>query len=120
MMQQIIEMDEAIDKHPFARAFLEGEHEVSVALIGGTGKAKITSPSKVKVSNGQSFLTIVWTSSNYDYMIVNGKKYMNQTPGEKSTFTFPVADVTKPFKVIADTTAMGNPHEIEYTIGILY
>lgn len=30
MMQQIIEMDEAIDKHPFARAFLEGEHEVSL------------------------------------------------------------------------------------------
>lgn len=101
-------------------ALPEGEHEVSVALTGGTGKAKITSPSKVKVSNGHSFLTIVWTSSNYDYMIVNGKKYMNQTPGEKSTFTFPVADVTKPFKVIADTTAMGNPHEIEYTIGILY
>lgn len=53
-------------------------------------------------------------------MIVDGVKYLNKTPGQKSTFTFAVADVTKPFKVVADTTAMGNPHEIEYTIGLLF
>lgn len=98
----------------------DGEHEVDVALYGGTGKAKINSPAEIKVSNGKTILTVVWSSSNYDYMIVDGNKYLNQTPGEKSTFTFPVADETKPIKVIADTTAMGTPHEIEYTIGILY
>lgn len=97
-----------------------GQYDVDVLLTGGSGKAKIMSPSSMKITNDAAFLTVVWTSSSYDYMIVGGKKYLNQTPGEKSTFTFPVADMTKPFAVIADTTAMGTPHEIEYIIGILY
>ena len=97
----------------------DGEHQVNIFLDGGSGKAVITS-AMVKVSGTENLLTVIWSSSNYDYMIVDGQKYLNQTPGKKSTFTFPVADVTKPFNVIADTTAMGNPHEIEYTIGIIY
>lgn len=100
--------------------FPEGEHQVRVILDGGSGRAGIVNPACLKVSEKKSFLKVQWTSSNYDYMIVNGVKYMNQTPGEKSTFTFEIPDMTKPVKVIADTTAMGNPHEIEYTIGLLY
>ncbi len=98
----------------------EGDHEVAVLLSGGTGKVRINSPARVKVSDGVAMMTVVWTSSNYDYMIVDGVKYLNQTPGSKSTFTFPVSDTSKPLDVIANTTAMGNPHEIEYTIGIIY
>lgn len=98
----------------------EGDHEVAVLLSGGTGKVRISSPAQVKVADGVAMLTVVWTSSNYDYMIVDGVKYLNQNPGSKSTFTFPVTDMAKPLDVIANTTAMGNPHEIEYTIGIIY
>ncbi|MCI5829102.1 MAG: hypothetical protein UHY90_11085 [Treponema sp.] len=98
----------------------DGQHDAGVVLLGGTGKARIESPALLEVAGGKNILTVVWTSSNYDYMIVDGVKYLNKTPGQKSTFTFAVADVTKPFKVVADTTAMGNPHEIEYTIGLLF
>ncbi len=98
----------------------DGEHQVKIILSGGSGRAKIETPATIKVSGGKTRLTVVWTSSNYDYMIVEGEKYLNSTPESKSSFTFPVTDMTKPLKVTASTTAMGTPHEIEYTIGILY
>lgn len=98
----------------------DGNHEVNVFLNGGTGRADIKSPALLTVKNGKSKLKLVWTSKNFDYMIAGGKKYLNETPGEDSTFEIPVEDMTKPVAVIADTTAMGTPHEIEYKIGILY
>ena len=33
-----------------------------------------------------------------------------------STFEIPVAALDQELSVIADTTAMGNPHEVEYTL----
>ena len=61
--------------------------------------------------------TIRWSSSNYDYMKVGGVRYdyVNE-PGEKSTFVIPVASFDVPMDVIADTVAMSEPHEIEYTL----
>ncbi len=48
-------------------------------------------------------------------MIVNGKKYLNK--GKKnSVFKIPVADLDEKLDVVADTTAMSKPHEIEYTL----
>lgn len=60
--------------------------------------------------------TIVWNSKNYDYMLVNGNKILNQNNGGKSTFTFEFEKLDEPFTVIADTVAMSVPHEIEYTL----
>ena len=42
----------------------------------------------------------------YDYMIVGGKKYMNENAGGKSTFTVQIPDGAKKVEVTADTTAM--------------
>ena len=48
-------------------------------------------------------------------MIVNGKKYLNK--GKKnSVFKIPVAVLDEKLDVVADTTAMSKPHEIEYTL----
>lgn len=98
----------------------DGNYEVNVFLDGGTGRAGIKSPALLTVQNGKTEMKLEWTSRNYDYMLVDGKKYLNQTEGADSTFVIPVDDMTKPFTVKADTTAMGTAHEIEYTIGILY
>ena len=36
---------------------------------------------------GKAYVQLVWSSSNYDYMIVNDVRYDNETPGSNSTFT---------------------------------
>ncbi|MCD7766264.1 MAG: hypothetical protein LUH53_07105, partial [Lachnospiraceae bacterium] len=52
-----------------------------------------------------------------DYMIVDGEKYLNQSEEDaNSSFTIPVSDLDADITVIADTLAMGTPHEIEYVV----
>ncbi|MBR0421912.1 MAG: hypothetical protein IJI85_04970 [Clostridia bacterium] len=94
----------------------DGTYTVAVTLTGGTGKAKIASPVQLVVKDGQMSAILVWSSSNYDYMKVNGVRYDAVIEEGHSTFTVPVASLEEPLPVMADTVAMSTPHEIEYTI----
>lgn len=94
----------------------DGEYTVEVTLEGGSGKATVDSPAKVTVTDGVAYATIVWSSTHYDYMIVNGEKYLNENEGGNSTFTFPIDGIPCEMDVIGDTTAMSTPHEIDYTL----
>jgi hypothetical protein len=89
---------------------------MQVELSGGTGKATIDSPCEVTVKNGQATAVIQWSSPHYDYMIVDGEKYLPVNEDGNSVFEIPVPYFDKPVTVIADTTAMSEPHEIEYTL----
>ena len=60
--------------------------------------------------------TLVWSSPNYDYMIVDGEKYLPTNTEGNSTFEIPVAALDTALTVTADTVAMSTPHEIEYTL----
>ena len=94
----------------------DGEYTVEVTLEGGSGRAKIQSPAKLTVENGNAFAEIIWGSSNYDYMTVNGERFdMINTEGN-SAFKIPVAGFDCKIPVTADTTAMSTPYEIEYTL----
>ena len=53
----------------------DGDYAASVSLTGGSGKAYIQSPCSVSVEGGKAVADIIWSSSNYDYMIVGGKTY---------------------------------------------
>ena len=99
-----------------AQALADGTYTVAVTLAGGTGKAKIASPVQLVVKDGQMSAILVWSSSNYDYMKVNGVRYDAVIEEGHSTFTVPVASLEEPLPVVADTVAMSTPHEIEYTI----
>ena len=99
-----------------AKALADGTYTVAVTLAGGTGKAKIASPVQLVVKDGQMSAILVWSSSNYDYMKVNGVRYDAVIEEGHSTFTVPVASLEEPLPVVADTVAMSTPHEIEYTI----
>lgn len=94
----------------------DGEYTVEAVLSGGTGKAKLLNPTALTVSEGKITATIVWSSSNYDYMIVNGDQYLPITTEGGSTFQIPVESLGVEIPVTADTVAMGTPHEIAYTI----
>lgn len=95
----------------------DGVYLVEASVEGGSGKAKIDSPAKMTMTDGKAVATVVWSSSNYDYMIVGEEKLEPvNAEGENSTFEMPVAGFDFKLAAIADTTAMGTPHEIEYTI----
>ncbi|MBQ6314688.1 MAG: hypothetical protein IJI11_03690 [Mogibacterium sp.] len=94
----------------------DGEHSAEVTLEGGSGKATITSPAVIKVSGDSYTAVIEWSSPHYDYMLVDGEKYLPVNEDGNSVFEIPVMYFDKPMPVIADTTAMSQPHEIEYTL----
>ena len=94
----------------------DGMYSVNVELQGGSGRATVDSVATVTVTDGQAMATIVWSSTYYDYMIVDDEKYLNENEGGNSTFTFPITGVPCEMEVIGDTTAMSTPHEIEYTL----
>ena len=95
----------------------DGEYAIDVSMTGGSGKASIQSPALLTVTDGTAYISITWSSSNYDYMVVDNRKYENESAKDaNSHFTIPVLDLTKELTVRADTLAMGTPHEIEYTL----
>lgn len=98
-------------------ALADGEYTAKATLSGGSGKATIDPKAKLSVKDGKIYATIVWSSKNYDYMLVDGEKYLNEAKeGDNSTFTIPVPEIGKEFDVIGDTVAMSKPHEVEYTL----
>ena len=74
------------------------------------------SPAKVVIKDGKITATVVWSSPNYDYMIVDGKKLFPVNTEGNSVFEITVASFDTELDVIADTVAMSKPHEIEYKI----
>lgn len=94
----------------------DGSYTCEVTLEGGSGRATVDSPAALTVADGKMTATIVWSSPNYDYMIVDGEKYLPTNTEGNSTFEIPVSALGVPLSVVADTVAMSTPHEIEYTL----
>ena len=94
----------------------DGSYTCEVTLEGGSGRATVDSPAALTVADGKMTATIVWSSPNYDYMVVDGEKYLPTNTEGNSTFEIPVSALGVPLSVVADTVAMSTPHEIEYTL----
>ena len=94
----------------------DGVYSIEVTLGGGSGRTTVISPAKLTVTNGVMVATIEWTSSNYDYMLVNEEKYLPVNTEGNSVFEIPVAALDVALDVIGDTVAMSKPREIEYTL----
>ena len=102
----------------------DGTYEAEVTLSGGSGKAILMTPCQIQVKQGEATALLVWDSPNYDYMKVGEERFEPLKEGEepgvdtegKSVFRIPVPFFDREMKVIADTIAMSEPHEIEYTL----
>ena len=95
----------------------DGEYSVEVGLVGGSGRASVSSPTLLIVRDGRAYARILWSSSYYDYMLVGGERYLNESEeGASSSFTIPVYVMDSEMPVIADTTAMGDPVAIDYEL----
>ena len=94
----------------------DGSYTVAVRLEGGSGRASVETPAALRVEDGNAFAVITWGSSNYDYMKVDGVQYDPVNTEGNAAFTIPVAGFDWKLPVLANTTAMSTPHEIEYTL----
>ncbi len=94
----------------------DGTYKCAVTLTGGTGKASVESPAVLTVRDNKVFAKITWSSPHYDYMLVGGRQYLPENKSGNSVFSIPVSALDEEMPVIADTTAMSEPHEIEYTL----
>lgn len=94
----------------------DGSYLVEMTFEGGSGRASIASPVTITVENQKVTATVEWSSPNYDYMLVDGEKFLPVNTEGNSVFEIPVAAFDEPVTVIGDTVAMSKPHEIEYTL----
>lgn len=98
-------------------ALADGAYCVDVTMTGGSGKASVTSPAAMDIKNGEAFAELIWSSANYDYMLVDGSRFDNLAEeGMNSRFYVPITCWDAPMEVVADTTAMGRPIEIHYQL----
>ncbi len=91
-------------------------YSVPVTPRGGSGRASVDTPATLTLAEGACTARIVWSSDKYDYMVVDGEKYLPVNTEGNSTFDIPVLGFDYRMPVSADTTAMSQPHEIEYTL----
>lgn len=94
----------------------DGSYRIELTFEGGSGKAEILSPAVITVAGGNVTAMVQWNSPNYDYMVVDGEKYLPVSTEGDSAFEIPVLVFDEPMNVIGDTVAMSKPHEVEYTI----
>ena len=114
----------------------------AVTLEGGSGKASVESPCPVMDRSGELFAVITWSSSHYDFMVVNGEKLLPVNTEGNSTFEIPLESETASsgsshsdaygtgrttpmpadcaMEVQADTTAMSTPHLVDYTLSFRF
>ena len=103
------------DKHE-KLSLADGVYEVNVTLAGGSGRAKIASPTELTVKDGRATAKIVWSSDKYDYMEVDGIRFTPNIENGHSVFVIPVTVLGAPQSVVGDTTAMSKPHAIDYQL----
>ena len=94
----------------------DGSYTIELTMEGGSGRAGIQSPAQITVADGAVTATLEWSSPNYDYMLVNGEKYLPVNTEGNSVFEVPVEALDAPLTMIGDTVAMSTPHEVEYTV----
>ena len=87
---------------------------------GGTGKVTITCP-EVTLTGDEAQALIEVSSPHYEWVKVNGVQYDAENAGDKnrknSVFRIPVV-LDQEMTITGLTTAMSQPHEVEYTLFI--
>ena len=93
---------------------------VTFTAKGGTGKVTITC-SEVTVTDGAAQAVIEFSSPHYEWVKVDGVQYdpenADQSDRKNSVFRIPVI-LDQEMTITGLTTAMSEPHEIEYTLFI--
>lgn len=101
-----------------ANLLIDGEYKSEITLEGGTGRTTIQSPANVYIENGVVTAEIIWSSPNYDLMIIGDKEYKSISNDGHSLFLVEIPSLDTPLEIKAETVAMSTPHLIDYTITV--
>ena len=102
---------------PGAEALEDGAYDIaSFSFSGGSGRVTL-SCEDLRVEAGQATARILFSSPRYGYVKVGGTKYEGEYTGTTSAFVIPV-NLNADTPILGMTTAMSQPHEIEYTLRI--
>ena len=96
-------------------AVADGTWLCDVTLKGGSGKASVESPAALTVINGDITATLIWSSKNYEYMLIDDVQYDKINKEGNSTFEIPVT-LDNEMPISALTVAMSEPHLVDYTL----
>lgn len=95
-----------------------GDFKSELILGGGTGRVTVRTPADVHIENGVITVEIIWSSPNYDLMIVDGKEYKPTSIDGGARFTVEIPSLDTPLNIQAETVAMSAPHMIDYTLTV--
>ncbi len=98
-----------------AQPLADGQYTVEVVLSGGSGRAQVQSPTELRVTEGKATAVIRWSSPYYEFMMVDGTKYLPINTEGNAAFQIPVI-FDEEMPVSAQTVAMSTPHIIDYTL----
>ena len=94
----------------------DGHYTVEVTLSGGSGRASVASPAEMTVADGAMTAVITWSSPHYDFMLIDGTYYYPINTQGNAVFEIPVSRLDEDIDISAETTAMSEPHVIDYTV----
>ncbi|MFA9465103.1 MAG: ABC transporter substrate-binding protein [Velocimicrobium sp.] len=94
----------------------DGTYTIAAELSGGSGRAFVKSPMTIKVQRGLVTATVIWSSKNYDFMLIGGEYYYPINEEGNSTFQIPIENLEEPLELKAETVAMSKPQQIDYSI----
>ena len=87
----------------------------NILVAGGTGKTAISSP-QVRISNGKAIAQVRFNSGKYTRLFASGRQFEPKTQTDDETvFEIPVV-LNENNTIVGTTTAMSQPHDIQYTI----
>jgi hypothetical protein len=89
---------------------------VAVTLAGGSGKMSVESPATLVVTADAMTATVTWSSKSITWVEVDGVQHTpTSASGEPCVVDLPVVLDTD-MAVTAETVAMGDPKQVEYTL----
>ena len=94
----------------------DGVYMIDVNLTGGSGRTSVETPCELIVSEGEMTAALIWSSSYYTYVLMDGDYYYPINEEGNSTFEIPVFVLDQDIAISAETEAMSEPHVIEYTL----
>ena len=98
------------------KTYADGSYTIEVSIEGGSGRASVTTPAPLTIEDGLVNVKIEWSSPYYDYMILDDETYYPVNDDGNSVFLLPVTLGQESLEVVADTTAMSQPYEINYVL----
>ena len=94
----------------------DGLYTVDAQLVGDVGKARVESPARLRVENGEAFATVVWGSKKYADMSLSGVPAAVLEGEGNAAFEARVPCFDWNLAVTIDSTALGAPVAMAYAL----